>query len=117
MENSSRSNGRSSIESNAERPKTQAGEAPDPAKAGSSGFSKLLNARRRRKKKNNQKQSEEPPVPGVIIEQELQEFPSNESRDGTSGAPSSNNSSAPPEGEAINLLTDDSEPDRYVARF
>ena len=52
-------------------------------------------------------------MPGPITEQELQEFPSNESRDGTSGAPSSNNSSAPPEGEVINLLTDDSEPDKY----
>ncbi|KAJ5573590.1 uncharacterized protein N7459_008017 [Penicillium hispanicum] len=112
MESSGRSNGRSSIDSNTERPKTQAGEVPDAAKAGPSGFSKLLNSRRRRKKRNNQNQDDEPPVPGIVLEQELQELPSNESRDGTSAATSSNNSSAPPEGEVINLLTDDSEPDR-----
>ncbi|KAJ5378692.1 hypothetical protein N7509_011811 [Penicillium cosmopolitanum] len=111
MESSGRSNGRSSIESS-ERPKTQAGEDPDSVKAGSSGFSKLLNARRRRKKKNNRDPSEEPQVPGVITEQDLQLSRSNESREGPSAAPSSNNSSAPPESEAITLLTDDSEPDR-----
>lgn len=113
MESSGRSNGRSSIDSS-ERPKTQAGEGPDSAKAGSSSFSKLLNSRRRRKKKNSRAQSEEPPVPGVITEQDLQHSRSNDSRDdGTSGVPSSNNSSGPPESEVINLLTDDSEPDKY----
>lgn len=113
MESSGRSNGRSSIESS-ERPKTQAGEDPDSGKLGSSSFSKLLNARRRRKKKNNNRDpSEEPQVPGVITEQDLQHSRSNESREGTSGAPSSNNSSAPLEAEPITLLTDDSEPERY----
>ncbi|KAJ5099851.1 hypothetical protein N7532_006852 [Penicillium argentinense] len=111
MESSGRSNGRTSVDSTLERPKTQAGEVPDSAKAGPSGFSKLLNARRRRKK-NKRGQSEEPPVPGVITEQDLQESHSNESRDGISAVPSSSNSSAPPEGEVITLLTDDSEPDR-----
>ncbi|KAJ5287260.1 hypothetical protein N7478_002946 [Penicillium angulare] len=112
IESSSRSNGRSSIDSS-ERPKTQAGEVPDTAKAGSSGFSKLL---KRRRKKKNQKSSDEPDVPGSITEQELQEIPSNGSNGGTSAtnsvAPSSVNSSAPQENEVINLLTDDSEPDR-----
>lgn len=116
MESSGRSNGRSSIESS-ERPKTQAGEEPDSVKAGSSGFSKLLNSRRRRNKKknnsNSRDQSEELPVPGVITEQDLQLSRSNDSREGGSGVPSSNNSSAPTEGEVITLLTDDSEPDRY----
>ncbi|KAJ5986526.1 hypothetical protein N7451_010891 [Penicillium sp. IBT 35674x] len=115
MESSSRSNGRSSIES-LERPKTQAGETPDSAKAGSSGFSKLLKSRRRRKEKNNQKQADEPPVPEIITEQELREIPSNTSNGGTSvavsTATSSNPSSGPPEGEVIQLLTDDSEPDK-----
>lgn len=117
LESSSRSNGRSSIES-LERPKTQAGETPDSAKAGSSGFSKLLKSRRRRKEKNNQKPVDEPPVPEIITEQELREIPSNASNGGTSvavsTATSSNNSSGPPEGEVIQLLTDDSEPDRYI---
>ena len=111
MESSGRSNGRSSIDSS-ERPKTQAGEVVDTGKAGSSSFSKLLKSRRRRKK-NNRDQSEEPPVPGVITEQDLQQSRSNDSRDGNSAVPSSSNSSLPPEGEVINLLTDDSEPDRY----
>ncbi|KAK5789225.1 hypothetical protein VI817_008349 [Penicillium citrinum] len=110
MESSGRSNGRSSIDSS-ERPKTQAGEVVDTGKAGSSSFSKLLKSRRRRKK-NNRDQSEEPPLPGVITEQDLQQSRSNDSRDGNSGVPSSSNSSAPPEGEVVNLLTDDSEPDR-----
>ncbi|OQE14879.1 hypothetical protein PENSTE_c032G03155 [Penicillium steckii] len=110
MESSGRSNGRSSIDSS-ERPKTQAGEVVDTGKAGSSSFSKLLKSRRRRKK-NNRDQSEEPPVPGVITEQDLQQSRSNDSRDGNSAVPSSSNSSVPPEGEVVNLLTDDSEPDR-----
>jgi hypothetical protein len=89
MEGSGRSNGRSSIDSTAERPKTQAGEGPDSAKAGSSGISKLT-------------------------EFDLQESRSNDSRDSNSAMTSSNNSSVPPEGDVVNLLTDDSEPDRYA---
>ncbi|KAJ5689049.1 hypothetical protein N7462_003441 [Penicillium macrosclerotiorum] len=115
MESSGRSNGQSSIDSNSERPKTQGGEVPDSAQAGSSGFSKLLNSRRRRKKRTDTKPADEPPVPGVVTEQDLhdlQESRSNESRNGNSAVPSSNDSSVPPEGEVINLLTDDSEPDR-----
>jgi hypothetical protein len=85
---------------------------PDSAKAGPSGISKLLKARRR-KKKNNQTPADAPPVPEIVTEDDLQASLSNESRDGNSTLPSSNNSSAPLEGEVINLLTDDSEPDRY----
>jgi hypothetical protein len=105
------SNGRSSPEST-ERPKTQGGEAD--SRAGPSGFSKLLEARRRRKQnKKNQKQTDEPPVPTVVLGHDLQESRSNDSRDGTSAATSSvAGSLAQPEGEVINLLTDDSEPDR-----
>lgn len=114
MDSSGRSNGRSSIDSN-ERPKTQGGEAPDSAKAGSSGFSKLISSRRRRKKKNNNGElsSDAPPVPEIVTEQDLQQSRSNESRNSNS-VPSSNVSSVTPEGEAINLLTDDSEPERYA---
>ena len=105
------SNGRSSPDST-ERPKTQGGEAD--SRAGPSGFSKLLEARRRRKKnKKNQKQTDEPAVPSVVLEQDLHESRSNESRDGISAATSSvAGSSGQAEGEVINLLTDDSEPDR-----
>ncbi len=114
MDSSGRSNGRSSIDSN-ERPKTQGGEARDSAKAGSSGFSKLISSRRRRKKKNNNNgdlPDDTPPVPGVVTPQDLEQSRSNESRN--SGVPSSNASSIAPEGEVINLLTDDSEPERYA---
>lgn len=114
MESSGRSNGQSSIESTAERPKTQAGEVPDSAKAGPSGFSKLINSRRRRKKKANERHEDEPPVPGVVTEQDLPENRSNESRDGDSIVPSSSNSSIPPASEVITLLTDDSEPEKYA---
>jgi hypothetical protein len=115
MDSSGRSNGRSSIDSN-ERPKTQGGEAPNSAKAGSSGFSKLISSRRRRKKKNNNSEivSDAPPVPGVVTEQDLQQSRSNESRNSNSGVLSSNASSVTPEGEVINLLTDDSEPEGYA---
>ncbi|KAJ5360268.1 hypothetical protein N7517_009459 [Penicillium concentricum] len=104
------SNGRSSHDSTLERPKTQGGEV-DP-KAGPSGFSKLLDARRRRKqnKKKNQK-TDEPAVPTVVVEHDLHESRSNESRDGTSAAPSSIAESFAPEGEGNHLLTDDDEPD------
>jgi hypothetical protein len=105
------SNGRSSPDST-ERPKTQGGDV-DPNRAGPSGFSRLLEARRRRKKnKKNPKQSDEPVVPSVVLGHDLQESRSNESRDGISAATSSlAGSSGQPEGEVINLLTDDSEPD------
>lgn len=112
MESSRRGNGRSSIDSGLERPKTQGGDGSDSAKAGSNGFSRLLNSRRRRKKKT-QKEEGVPPVPGIVTEQDLQESRSNESR--SSIVTSSNNSSAPPDNEVINLLTDDSEPDRYAS--
>jgi hypothetical protein len=107
------SNGRSSVDSNIERPKTQGGEVADPNRAGPSGFSKLLEARRRRKKNKNRKTDDEPPVPSVPLDHDLQASRSNESRDGTSaGSSSVAGSAAAPEGEVINLLTDDSEPDR-----
>jgi hypothetical protein len=106
------SNGRSSVDSNIERPKTQGGEPADPNRAGPSGFSKLLEARRRRKKNKNKK-GDEPPVPSVPLEHDLQASRSNESRDGTSaGSSSVADVAAALEGEVINLLTDDSEPDR-----
>ncbi|KAJ5836469.1 hypothetical protein N7447_002495 [Penicillium robsamsonii] len=107
------SNGRSSHDSTLERPKTQGGEVADPNRAGPSGFSKLLDARRRRKqnKKKNQKQGDEPAVPTVLVEQDLHESRSNESRDGTSAAPSSIAESFAPESEGNHLLTDDDEPD------
>lgn len=116
METASRkSNGRSSIDSS-ERPKTQGSEGGDSTKAGSSGFSKLLNSRRRRKKKNQKfggdaDVPEVPAVPGIITEQEIDDIPSNGSRDAISVATSSN-SPVPPDTEVINLLTDDSEPDK-----
>ncbi|RHZ64988.1 hypothetical protein CDV55_104677 [Aspergillus turcosus] len=109
MGSSGRSNGRASISSGSDRPKSQAGEAAETAKAGSSGFSKLLNARRKRKKEKEQKQTEEL-SPALVSEndQDLQESRSNESR----GESSSANDNLNPPGEAINILTDDSEPDR-----
>lgn len=112
MDSSGRSNDRSSNASSFDRPKTSAGEVPDPAKAGSSGISKLLKARRRRKK-NDKTPADAPPVPGIVSEDDLRENPSNDSRDGKSSLPSSNDSSAPPESEITNLLTDDDEPERY----
>ncbi|KAJ5619112.1 hypothetical protein N7510_003096 [Penicillium lagena] len=113
---SGRSNGQSSVASSIERPKTQDGEAGDSARAGSSSFSKLMNARRRRKeRKNSQKPSEDlQPVPSGVVERALRASRSNESRDSTSAASSSSVTveSLPPEGDVINLLTDDSEPDK-----
>ncbi|KAJ5958710.1 uncharacterized protein N7479_005860 [Penicillium vulpinum] len=107
------SNGRSSHESTIERPKTQGGEVVDPNKAGPSGFSKLLDARRRRKqnKKKSQQQTDEPTVPTVVVEDDLHESRSNDSRDGTSAAPSSIGESFGPGNEGNHLLTDDDEPD------
>ncbi|CAL5871892.1 uncharacterized protein PFLUO_LOCUS6146 [Penicillium psychrofluorescens] len=113
---SGRSNEQSSVASSIERPKTQDGEAGDSAKAGSSGLSKLLNARRRRKeRKNSQKPVEDlPPVLSGVVERSLQASRSNESRGSTSATSSSSVTvdSVPPEGDVINLLTDDSEPDK-----
>lgn len=114
MESSGRSNGPSSIDSNTERPKTQAGEGPDSEKARSGSISKLLNSRRRRKKKNQKYDDEVPPVPGMVTEFDLQESRSNDSRDSNSVMTPSNNSLVPPEGDVVNLLTDDSEPERYA---
>ncbi|RAL14421.1 GRAM and VASt domain-containing protein [Aspergillus homomorphus CBS 101889] len=115
MTSSGRSNGRSSsIDSSSDRPKSQAGDA-DSAKAGSSGFSKLLAARRNKKKKKDaQKPADELPTQYELEDdQHIQESRSNESRDGTSVASSlANDLPPPPDHDAINLLTDDSEPDR-----
>ncbi|KAJ5145824.1 uncharacterized protein N7515_000388 [Penicillium bovifimosum] len=105
------SNGRSSPDSTLERPKTQGGEAADPNRAGPSGFSKLLEARRRRKEKKKNQRGDEPAVPTVVLENELLESRSNDSRDGTSAGASSVAESSKQEGDLINLLTDDSEPD------
>jgi hypothetical protein len=105
------SNGRSSPDSTLERPKTQGGEAADPNRAGPSGFSKLLDARRRRKEKKKNQTQDEPAVPTVVLENDLHESRSNESRDGTSVGASSIAESSNQEGEVINMLTDDSEPD------
>ncbi|GIC89762.1 uncharacterized protein Aud_006187 [Aspergillus udagawae] len=107
MWSSGRSNGRTSISSGSDRPKSQAGEVAETAKAGSSGFSKLLNARRKRKKEKEQKKTEELSLVSEN-DQDLQESRSNESR----GESSSANDNLSPPGEVINLLTDDSEPDR-----
>ncbi|KAH1793150.1 hypothetical protein KXX36_003490 [Aspergillus fumigatus] len=107
MWSSGRSNGGASISSGSDRPKSQAGEVAETAKAGSSGFSKLLNARRKRKKEKEQKQTEE----SSLVSQndpDLQESRSNESR----GESASANDNLSPPGEVITLLTDDSEPDR-----
>lgn len=101
MESSGPSNGRSSIDSYAEGPKSQAGGPPDTAKAGSSGFSKML---RRRNKKKNQKQAEEQPLGNE------RDLPG--SRDG----PVSDNSNMP-EQEAASLLVDDPEPNRLVEHW
>lgn len=105
MESSGPSNGRSSIDSYAERPKSQSGELPDTAKAGPSGFSKLL---RRRNKKKNQKPAEE-----QSEENENRDLPG--SRDGNSaGSSTVNDDQNAPGNEAANLLVDESESDRLV---
>lgn len=113
LDNSSRSNGRSSVDSTASRPKTQSGEAPDPAKA-ASGFSRLL--RKRKKKKNTAKQAEE--APSVDNDKSVTDDRSTESRDGNSGESSLNGNPSPPENEtSSNLLTDDSEPEQYAEKI
>lgn len=105
MESTGPGNGRSSIDSYAERPKSQSGELPDTAKAGSSGFSKLL---RRRKNKKNQKQAEEQPT-----ENDNTDLPG--SRDGDSaGSSTVNDNQNAPSNDAGDLLVDELEPDRLV---
>lgn len=106
IETSSRSNGRSSVDTTSSRPKTQGGEAPDSAKR--RGFSKLL---RRRKKDNNQKEADETLIPED--DKNVQGNQSTNSRDGNSGESLVNSNATPPDNESANLLTDDSEPDRY----
>ncbi|KAE8356160.1 hypothetical protein BDV28DRAFT_2953 [Aspergillus coremiiformis] len=105
---SGRSNGRSSsIDSTSDRPKSQAGEGTDSAKAGSSGLSKLLAARKKRKKKENQKQTEELQTQFELEgEKGIQERPNEPSE----YRPKNDGLSAP--SDAVNLLTEDSEPDR-----
>ncbi|KAF5860345.1 GRAM domain containing [Aspergillus alliaceus] len=107
---SSRSNGRSSsIDSTSDRPKSQAGEGTDSAKAGPSGFSKLLATRKKRKKKENQKHAEELPTQFEIEEKNIQERP-DEPPERPLSAPRNVGQSVP--NDAVNILTDDSEPDR-----
>ncbi|EAU30454.1 conserved hypothetical protein [Aspergillus terreus NIH2624] len=104
---SSRSNGRSSLDSTSDRPKSQAGEVASSAKAGSSGFSKLI-SRTRRKKKENQKQADEMPTQFELEDDgEGQESRRNSSRDGLS----SNNQDDRTRRDST-LLTDDSEPEQ-----
>ncbi|RJE18106.1 GRAM domain protein [Aspergillus sclerotialis] len=104
-ESSSRSNGRSSVDSTSSRPKTQAGEAPDPVKHKT--LSKLL---RRRKKHQNQKEADEILVPDD--DKDIHSSQSTNSQDGNSGESSVNTNPSPPDNESPNILTDDSEPDR-----
>ncbi|PWY85836.1 hypothetical protein BO94DRAFT_547014 [Aspergillus sclerotioniger CBS 115572] len=113
MGSSSRSNGRSSIDSTSDRPKSQAGEA-DSAKAGPSGFSKLLAARRKKKKDNSQKPSDESSSQLEIEgDRDIPEGRSTESRDGVSTTSSvANENLSIVDNDAVNLLTDDSEPER-----
>ncbi|BCR84874.1 GRAM and VASt domain-containing protein [Aspergillus chevalieri] len=104
MDSSGRSNGRSSIDSTSERPKSQSGEAADTARAGPSGFSKLL---RRKKNKKNQKQTDEQSTDND------RDIPG--SRDGDYAASLFANDNNPlPENEAGTLLADDSELDRSL---
>ncbi|KAI9044315.1 GRAM domain containing [Aspergillus affinis] len=110
MDSSGRSNGRSSIDSTSDRPKSQAGETSDSAKAGPSGFSKLLASRRKKKnKKESQSKVDELPTQFEIENDSDAQEARSESRDGASSV--LENPGAP-EPEAVNLLTDDSEPDR-----
>lgn len=105
MDTSGRSNGRSSIDSTSERPKSQSGEAADTARAGPSGFSKLL---RRKNKKKDKKQTDEQSTDND------RDIPG--SRDGEYAASLfANDNNLPPENEAGTLLADDSELDRWVS--
>ncbi|KAL4890114.1 hypothetical protein BDV59DRAFT_185287 [Aspergillus ambiguus] len=102
---SSRSNGRSSsIDSTSDRPKSQAGEVTTSAKAGSSGFSKLISRRRRKKK---EKQAAGLPTQFELEDDDAQENRPNESRDG-----SSSNDQDDYNRRESTLLTDDSEIDQ-----
>ncbi|KAL3465874.1 hypothetical protein BJX64DRAFT_45395 [Aspergillus heterothallicus] len=105
---SSRSNGRSSLDSTSDRPKSQAGDA-DSTKSGSSGLSKLLASRRKRKKqKESLKLVDEWPVmneSGSIDGTERAFF--DVPREGAATAETNS-----PQDDGSNLLTDDSEPDR-----
>lgn len=106
VESSSRSNGRSSLDSTSDRPKVQELDAPDNAKTGRR-LSKLL---RKRKKKNNQNQAD-----GSVTlrsDKDANGSQSTGSGDGNSGAPSVNGNASKNEGSII--LIDDSEPERYV---
>lgn len=105
MESSGRSNGRSSIDSTFDRPKSQSGEAPDTAKAGPSGFSKLL---RRKNKKKTQKQTDEQ---STMAPENDRDIPG--SRDGNSATSSFvKDDQNPPDNEGGNLTMEDLEPDR-----
>lgn len=105
MDTSGRSNGRSSIDSTSDRPKSQSGEAADTARAGPSGFSKLL---RRKNKKKDKKQTDEQSTDNH------RDIPG--SRDGEYAASLfANDNNPPPENEAGTLLADDSDLDRWVS--
>ncbi|KAE8383281.1 hypothetical protein BDV26DRAFT_252007 [Aspergillus bertholletiae] len=106
---SGRSNGRSSsVDSTSDRPKSQAGEGTDSAKAGPSGLSKLLAARKKRKKKDNQKATEELPTQFELEVENNAHLRPDEDR-----PPSATDSDGhPPQNDVVNLLTDDSEPER-----
>ncbi|PWY79122.1 GRAM domain protein [Aspergillus heteromorphus CBS 117.55] len=109
MGSSGRSNGRSpSIDSTVERPKSQAGDG-DSTKAGPTGFSKLLAGRRKKKKKEEPKDE---PLIDLDGDMDVQEVRS-ESRDGASAHLSATNEGqTAADNDALNLLTDDSEPER-----
>jgi hypothetical protein len=105
---SSRSNGRSSIDSTSEsqRPKTSGGPASEES---SSRISKLL-ANRRKKKNNNNRLTASSTSADSAVQQsadgDAEEVPaSGSSANGSVGAQD-------PSGGSINLLTDDSEPDQ-----
>ncbi|KAF7586557.1 GRAM domain containing [Aspergillus hancockii] len=110
---SGRSNGRSSsIDSTSDRPKSQAGEGADSAKAGPSGFSKLLAARKKRKKKENQKQAEELPTQFELEDEKGIQERSDEPSGSRPPSASKHDAQGPPQNKAVDLLTDDSEPNR-----
>ncbi|KAF7716474.1 GRAM domain membrane-associated protein [Penicillium ucsense] len=113
IDRTSRSMDRSSIDSS-ERPKSQGGDAADSAKTGLSGFSKLISSRRKKKNKkhSDELQGDATPITGIALEHSLSQSQSNDSRSSASGVQSSDTSSAFPETDGINLLTDDSEPER-----
>ncbi|KAL3483475.1 hypothetical protein BJX62DRAFT_249466 [Aspergillus germanicus] len=109
---SNRSNGRSSIDSTSDRPKSQAGDA-DSTKSGSSGLSKLLASRRKRKKqKESLKLVDELPATiefGSVDGTQRAFSETSRERSATTSSLPENQS---PHDDTSNLLTDDSEPDR-----